>query len=54
MKQARKAKSIKKLDVVVMKSNYNAFIHFQVFYILLYTYSLDQAKNVLYVTKSQH
>ena len=36
------------------KSNYNVFIHFQVFYVLFYKYSLDQAKNVLNVTKSKH
>ena len=28
------------------KSNYNVFIYFQVFYILLYTHILDQDKNV--------
>ena len=28
--------------------------HFQVFYILLYIYSSDEAKSVLNVTKSQH
>ena len=30
------------------------FIDFQEFYVLLYTYSLDQAKNVLRVTKSRY
>ena len=34
-----------------MYSNCNVFIHFQVFYILLYTYCLDQATNVLNVTE---
>ena len=29
------------------------FIHLQVFYIFFYTYSLDQATNVLNVTKSK-
>ena len=51
MKQTQKIKLLKKLDVVVMV---NVFFHFQVFYILLYTCSLDQAKNVLNVTKLQH
>ena len=47
MKQTRKTNLLKKLDVVVMeKSNYNVFIYFQVFYILLYTHILDQDKNV--------
>ena len=54
MKQTRKTNFLKQLDVFVMENNYKVFIHFQVFYILLYTYSLDQAKNVLNVTKSQH
>ena len=50
-----KNKSFKKLDVVKKwKSDHNVFIHFQVFYILLYKYSLEQAKNVLNVAKSQH
>ena len=35
------------------KKNYNVFIYFQVFYILLYTYILDQAKNVPNMTKLQ-
>ena len=47
MKQTRKTNLLKKLDVVVMeKSNYNVFIYFQEFYILLYTHILDQDKNV--------
>ena len=33
---------------------FTVFIDFQEFYILLYTYSLDQAKNVLRRTKSRH
>ena len=37
-----------------MKTNFTAFIDFQEFYILLYTYSLDQAKNVFHVTESWH
>ena len=44
----------KKLDVVVMENNYNVFIHFQVFDILFFTYSLDQAKNVINTKKPQH
>ena len=36
------------------KSSYDVFIHFQVLHILLYTYSLDETKNVQNLTKSQH
>ena len=35
-----------------METSFAVFINFQEFYILLYTYSLDQTKNVLRVTKS--
>ena len=42
-----KNKSFKKLDAVVIEKQLNVFIRFQVFYILLCTYSLDQANNVL-------
>ena len=40
--------------LLLWKSNYNIYIHFQVLYILRYIYNLGQAKNVLNITKSQH
>ena len=56
--QKTKSKSFKKAryrsygKVIII--NYKVFIHFQVFYNLLYTYGLDQTKNLLNLTKSQH
>ena len=56
--QKTKNKSFKKArccsygKVIIM--NYNVFIHFQVFHNLHYTYGLDQTKNMLNLTKSQH
>ena len=44
----------KKQDLVVMENLIYCAIDFQEFYILLYKYSLDQAKNVLPVTKWRH
>ena len=52
MKQTQKTNLLKKLDMVVME-NYNVLIYFQMFYILLYIYNLDQAMNVINLTKSQ-
>ena len=39
---------------LLWKTNFTMFIDFQEFYILLYTYSLDQTKNVFHVTESWH
>ena len=52
MKQTQKTNPLKKLDAVVME-NYNVLIYFQMFYILLYIYNLDQAMSVINLTKSQ-
>ena len=37
---------------LLWKTNFTVFIDFQEFYILLFIYSLDQAKNVFHVTES--
>ena len=42
-----KSKAFKKARCRCYKSNYNVFIYYQVFFILVYTYSLDQDKIVL-------
>ena len=39
---------------LLWETNFTVFIDFQEFYILLYTYSLDQTKNVFHVTESWH
>ena len=44
---------LKKQDVVVKENQFCCVYQFAEFYILLHTYSLDQTKNVLRVTKSR-
>ena len=55
IKQTWKISFLEKLEMeswisLQWTSNYNVSIYFQVFYIFLYTYILDQAKNVLNIT----
>ena len=55
MKQTRKTSLFKKLDTVVMEKQLECIYPFpSVLYFTLHIYSLDQAKIVLNVTKSEH